>query len=255
MKFRLALIIAIVAAFSVGSFAQAPPDKAERPITFTAKLPTAKEIVDRHVKAIGGRSAVEKIKSRTMSGTVEISPMGVKGTFETLMAAPGQSISKMTLAGIGDMFEGYDGTTAWSQNPIQGGRDKSGAELLQSKNSNDFYRDIRLEKIYPKMTVTGVEKFGDKDAYAVRAEPVGLNPEILYFDFNSGLLIGTNSELISPEGIQKAKVFYDEYKPYDGVMVVTKMRSVLPQAEIKMVVTDVKNNTPVDQAKFAKPKS
>lgn len=255
MKFRTVFIFAIVAAFACTAFGQTAPAKADKPAVVITRLPTASEIVARHIKAIGGRNAVEKIKTRMTSGTVELSPMGVSGTFEALAAAPGQSVIKMTLAGIGDMYEGFDGTTAWSQNPIQGSRDKSGAELLQSKISNDFYRDINFDKLYPKMTVTGIEKIGDKDVYVVKAEPVGLNPELLYFDVHSGLLAGTYGEIISPEGIQKAKVFYEEYKPYDGVMVVTKLRTVLPQAEIRMNVTDVKNNAPIDRAKFAKPKA
>ena len=142
-----------------------------------------------------------------------------------------------------------------NSNPIQGSRDKSGAELLQSKNLNDFYRDIRLDKIYPKMTVTGIEKVGDKDTYVIRAEPVGLSPELLYFDVASGLLVRTDSEIISQEGIQKATTFYDEYKAFDGVMIPTKTRTILPQVELTMTVTDAKNNTPVDNTKFAKPKA
>lgn len=254
MKFKTTLLFAIVAAFSVAAFAQTAPEKAAKPAA-AVKLPTAAEIVAKHVKAAGGREAVEKIKSRSSTGTVEMQPMGLKGTFETIAAAPDRSFVKLSLSGIGDLLEGYDGTTAWSQNPIQGSRDKSGAELLQSKKSNDFYRDIRFDKIYPKMTVTGIEKVGDKDAYVIKAEPVGLNPEILYFDVASGLLVRTDSEIVSPEGIQKAKSFYDEYKPYNGVMIPTKIRTVLPQVEVTMTVTEVKDNLPIDQAKFAKPKA
>ena len=251
MKLNVLIFAAIIAAAAVTAFGQATPAKTA-PVT---KLPTATEIVQRFVKASGGREAIEKIKSRTIIGTVEMAPMGLKGTFETLAAAPDKSVTKLTIAGIGDLVEGYDGATGWSVNPIQGSRTKSGTELLQSKITNDFYRDIRLDKIYPKMTVTGVEKVADKDAYVVRAEPAGLNPDILYFDVSSGMLVRMDSELISPEGIQKAQIFYDAYKPYDGVMIPTKMRTVLPQLELTMNVTDVKNNTPVDAARFAKPKA
>jgi hypothetical protein len=104
------------------------------------------------------------------------------------------------------------------------------------------------------MTVTGIEKVGDKDAHVVRAEPVGLNADMLYFDVDSGLLVRVDSELVSPVGTQKARTFYDEYKPFDGVMIPTKTRTVLPQVEVTMTVTDAKSNTPVDQARFAKPK-
>jgi hypothetical protein len=231
MKIRITLLIAILTALASAAFAQTAPETVAKPAP-AVKLPAAQEVVAKYVKAIGGREAIEKIKSRTTTGTVEMSPMGLKGTFETVAAAP----------------------VAWSVNPIQGSRDKSGTELLQTKITNDFYRDIRLEKIYPKMTVTGIEKVGDKDAHVVRAEPVGLNADMLYFDVDSGLLVRVDSELVSPVGTQKARTFYDEYKPFDGVMIPTKTRTVLPQVEVTMTVTDAKSNTPVDQARFAKPK-
>lgn len=248
MKLRIVFLFSLVAVISAAAFGQAAPGKPE-------KLPTAREIVERHIKASGGRAAFEKVRTRISSGTIEMRPMGIKGTFEAIAAAPNLSLVKLSLAGIGDLLEGYDGTTAWSANPIQGSREKTGAELLQTKNLYDFYRDIRLDKIYPKMTVTGIEKVGGRDAYVVRAEPVGLNPDLLYFDVVSGLMIRMDSEIISPEGTQKTQAYYGDYKPFDGVMIATTMRTVLPQGEIIIALTDIKNNVQIDRTKFAKPKS
>ncbi len=80
-------------------------------------MPTVKKILAKYVQAIGGKKANEKIKSRMVKGTVEIAPMGIKGTFESYAAAPNKSISRVTLAGIGELVEGFDGTTAWTINP------------------------------------------------------------------------------------------------------------------------------------------
>lgn len=221
-----------------------------------AKLPTAQEILAKYVQALGGKAANEKIKSRYAKGTVELAPLGVKGTFETYTAAPSKSLSRTTLEGLGEIVEGFNGTTAWSINPLQGNRDKAGDELAQAKLIYDFDRETKLEKLYPKMEVKGIEKVGASDAYVVLATPAGnLPPETFYFDTKSGLLVRQDATLVAPEGNQAVKVFFEDYRDVDGVKVFFKSRTILPQFEILTVNTEVKNNVTVEDAKFVKPKA
>ncbi|HLM62219.1 MAG TPA: hypothetical protein VK308_15550 [Pyrinomonadaceae bacterium] len=218
-------------------------------------MPTVQEILAKYTQAIGGREANEKIKSRMTKGTLELAPMGIKGTFETYTAAPGKSINRTNLAGIGEIIEGFDGTTAWSINPLQGNRDKQGDELAQAKLIYNFYRETNLDKLYPKMEVKGIEKVGANDAYVVVGTPAGLPPETFYFDTKSGLLLRQDATLISPEGNQSVKVFFEDYRDVDGAKVFFKSRTVLPQFEIVTVNTEVKNNVTVEDSKFIKPKA
>lgn len=223
--------------------------------TAAVKLPTAQEILTKYVEAIGGKAANDKIKSRSTKGTIEYAPMGVKGTFESYAAAPGKSLVKMNLAGIGEIIQGFDGTTAWSNDPLAGNKVKAGDELAQAKLTNDFYRETKLEKLYPKMEVKGIEKVGAQDAYVVIAKPDNNLPaETSYFDTKSGLLVRRDITSISPEGNQTIKVFYEDYRDLDGVKVSYKSRAVTPQVEVITVNTEVKNNVAVEDAKFAKPK-
>ncbi|MEO6588126.1 MAG: hypothetical protein ABIP06_02250 [Pyrinomonadaceae bacterium] len=219
-----------------------------------AKLPTAKAVIDKYVEAIGGRKASEKFKTRLVKMNVEISPMGIKGTGEAYLAAPGKSYSKVNLSGIGELIEAYDGTTAWSVNPIQGNRDKTGIELAQAKLSSDFYRDINLDKLYPKMEVRGIEKVGDSETYVVAATPDGgLETETFYFDTKTGLLLRADATLVTPEGKMATKVFYEDYRDIDGIKMAFKTRSILPQFEIISTFTEIKNGVEVDDKMFSKP--
>ena len=71
MKSRLSLLIATFCIAATAAFGQAPKPAAP------AKLPTAQEIVAKYTKAIGGREAMEKIKSWTMKGTRSAPSMAV----------------------------------------------------------------------------------------------------------------------------------------------------------------------------------
>lgn len=221
----------------------------------SVKLPTAREIVARYEKALGGREANEKIKSWTTKGTVELSPMGARGTFETIASAPNRLLNKVHLEGLGDIINGFDGTTAWTINPLQGSRELTGTELLQTKFSSDFYRNVALEKQYPKMEVTGIEKVNGKDAYVVVGTPEGLPASTMYFDTASGLLVRTDDTFVSPEGKQPVSLFIEEMKQVDGVMVPSKMRTKLPAFEMTMTVSDIKSGPEIPASQFARPKN
>lgn len=259
MKLKLSILLTILFSILTNAFGQKAPVKpiATKPdakTTTPAKMPTVQEILAKYVQALGGREANEKIKSRMMKGTMEISPMGIKGDFESYTAAPNKSITRSMLAGIGEMVEGFDGQTAWAINPLQGNRDKQGEELEQSKLINNFYRETNLAKLYPKMELKGTEKVGEKDAYVVVGTPENLPAETFYFDTQSGLLLRQDSTVISPEGKMPTKTFYEDVRDIDGVKLPFKMRTVMPQFEIIVTTTEIKHNVAVDDSKFAKPK-
>jgi len=222
--------------------------------TIVAKLPAVQEILTKYVQAIGGKEANEKIKSRVMKGTMEISPMGIKGTFENYAVASNKSVNKTTLAGIGEIIEGFDGQTGWSINPIQGNRDKQGEELAQVKHLNNFYRETNLDKLYAKWEVKGTEKIGTNEAYVVVGTPESLPSETFYFDTKSGLLLRQDLTLTSPEGKMLIKNFFEDMREVDGVKLPFKIRSIFPQFEALTIITEVKHNDVIEDAKFAKPK-
>ncbi len=261
MKLKTAIFLSLVTLTATGVFAQktekpktAAPATDVKNVAKPEKMPNAAEILTKYVQAIGGRAANEKIKTRYIKGTFDLAPMGVKGDVESYTAAPGKSYTKSNLQGIGEIIEGTDGATAWSSNPLQGTRDKTGDELVQSKLINNFNREINLDKLYSNWTVKGVEKVGDKDAYVLTATSAGLAAETFYFDKQTGLLLRTDGTLISPEGNMAAKSFFEDYREVDGVKMPFKTRVVLPQYEITNTLLEVKHGVTIDEAKFAKPK-
>ena len=262
MKLKTTALLSLVLTVSTGAFAQTTTTVKPQPAlnsaadksAQTAKLPTAKQVLDKYVAAIGGRAANEKIKTRVTKAAFEFAPMGIKGTSESYVAAPDKSYSKMNMQGIGEIVSGTDGKTAWSMNPIQGSRDITGEELLQLRLVNNLARDANLDKLYTNWTVKGIETVAGKDAYVLVGTPAGLTPETFYFDKQSGLLVQSEGTLVSPEGKMPAKSFYEDYREIDGVKIPYKTRVVVPQAEIITTITEIKHGAVIEEAKFAKPK-
>jgi len=217
------------------------------------KLPAAKEIVDKYVKAIGGREALTKIKSRYQTGTIELSPMGVKGTVEIYSRSDNRSLTKISLAGIGDVLDGYDGTTAWTSNPMQGSRVKEGKELLQTKRMNDFGREANLEASYTTLKVKGIEKVAERDAYVVVGSTDGLPDDILYFDTETGLILRTDNIILAPEGQQATTTFYEDYRDVNGVKSAFKMRAKTPAFEIVTILNEIRYDVAIEDSRFKRP--
>ena len=97
MGLALASSLVLVGAPARAQTPAAP--KVEKP---AAKLPPAQEILDRHVKAAGGRAAFEAIDSTHIRGSIAIPANGMSGSFEAFAARPNKTFMKMSLAGIGD---------------------------------------------------------------------------------------------------------------------------------------------------------
>ena len=247
---RLFIFCSMISLMTSLSLAQetkpSPAKPAEAP-------PTVDQILEKYVQAIGGKAAIEKVKSRVTEGTIDIPAAGISGKFTTQAKAPNMTSLKADLPGFGVITEAYDGSVAWENNPIQGLREKTGNELADTKLDADFYRDIKLKSLYPKMVLQGKEKYADKEAYVIVATPPEGSVEKFYFDAQSGLLIRQDSERESPEGKIPVQVYFDDYRDVEGVKLPHVMRQVTPQFEMSIKVSGVKNNVPVDEAAFKKP--
>lgn len=227
--------------------------QAQAPAKADEATPTIDQILDKYVAAIGGKAALEKITSRVTSGTMDIPVANISGSFKTQAKAPNLSSLSADLPGFGLLTQGFDGSVAWENNPIQGLRERTGAELADTKLDAEFYRDLKLKQLYPKMEFSGKEKVGDRVAYLIVATPAEGSTEKFYFDAESGLLIRQDSERESPEGKVPVQVFVEDYRDVDGVKIPFRIRQVLPQFEMMLKISEVKHNGPIDEAAFKKP--
>lgn len=234
------------------------PDSSKPPVVKpvaspTVKLPSAKEVVDKYVKAIGGRDALLKYKSRVESGTIELSSMGLKGTFETSSRSDNRVVTRITLEGLGDILEGFDGTVAWSSDPVQGSRVKEGKELEQTKRISNFSRDANLEKMYSSITVKGIEKVADRDTYVVVGSTEGFPDELMYFDAENGFMVRVDRIVMAPGGQQATTAFLEDYREVGGIKTPFKTRTKTPAFELTTMTQEVKFDVVLDDSKFKRP--
>jgi outer membrane lipoprotein-sorting protein len=261
---RIALILALSLCAAIAVTAQDKPKqeapKADAPKADAPKadakpapLPSVETILDKYLKAIGGKEAIEKLNSRSVKGTFEIEAMSMSGPFENYAKAPNKLAVHFSIPGVGNGAQVFDGQKAWDSNPMTGLRELGGEELAVMKREADFYRDLNLKSHYKKMEVKAKEKVGQAEAYVIEATPAEGSPEKLYFDAATGLLIRQDAERETGQGKLAIEIYVEEYKMVDGVNIPHKVRQVSPLFSMTIKFAEVKHNVEIDEAKFAKP--
>jgi hypothetical protein len=253
MILAFAMLAAITSAAQEKPKADAPKSDAPNADTKTAALPSADEILEKYVKSLGGKEAIEKLSSRSAKGTFEIEAANLTGDVENYQKAPNKLASLYSIPGMGGGGHGYDGASGWDSSPMSGVRDLSGEELAVAKREADFYQPLNFKKHFPKLEVKGKQTVGSSETYVVIATPDGGGPEKLYFDIATGLLVRQDAEHETPEGKTASESYFDEYKDVGGVKMPYSLKVVLPMFTIKIKLTDVKTNVEIDDAKFSKP--
>jgi zinc protease len=255
MKCALSVLL-VLAMAAATCLAQEPPVKpeAKAPEAAAAEtLPSIDQILDKNIESMGGRTALEKLTSRQISGSFEIPAFNASGTLKAYAKAPSKNVSVAEVPGFGLFQRGYDGTIAWEQDPTAGLREISGAELSARKREADFYADLHLKQLFSKLTVKSKEKVGEKEVYLVEATPAEGKPEKMYFDVQGGLLIRHDAERESAQGIALIETYYEDYKEVDGVKIPFTIRQVNPAFAMTIKIDECKHNVEIDNAKFAKP--
>jgi hypothetical protein len=216
-----------------------------------APLPSVDQILDRYVQAVGGRQAVERVTSRVMKGS-RVGADGVLVPEEVYAKAPNKLLTITSYPRL--VFRtGYNGTQGWAVSN-QGGRDLPDEALAQLKLEADFYREIRLKEIYPKMLVLGTTAIGGREAYIVEATPAGAGrPEKLYFDAQTGLLVRRYAETKTVLGQFPTQTDYEDFREVDGVKLPFTIRWAIPGRVWGRKLAEVKQNVPLEDTQFNAP--
>lgn len=228
-----------------------PEATAAKPIE---RLPSADRIIDRYTQAIGGKAAIEKLKTVFWRGqlttTDRMSPQQTLNV-EAHLAAPDRRLIAITTES-GIIYQGYDGTSGWVKDS-RGKRKASGEQFERSRHGAEFFRFLNIKASYPSMRVLGKERIENREAYRVGATSKDDERETLYFDVETGLLIRRYVIFKTALGsIPEATDFYD-YKNVNGVRLpfaITWSRAPFTAA---WKLSEAKTNVAIDDARFRAP--
>jgi hypothetical protein len=186
------------------------------PLLFAADMPSGEKILQLSLEKSGGAAAFARVKSGVMTGSVEMAGHNIKGPL-TLFQKDGKSYTEIELPGIGKVEEGFDGSTAWESNAIQGARIKEGEERALVVRASHISLLDSWREFYTSAKTMGSEDVGGKPAWKVEMTPKEGKPETLFIDKESGLMVRSTQTVAMAMGDIPVEAEMSDYRTVDGV--------------------------------------
>lgn len=227
-----------------------------------AAAQTADEVIEKSIAAMGGRAAMEKIKTRVMSGTIALrTPAGeIPGTIEMTNAAPNKArtLIKADLSAFGagpiEIDQRFDGTNGYILDSMQGDRPITGDQLANMRASSFPHPFLNYKTAGASVTLAGKEKVGDRDAFVLVFAPASGPAVRQYIDAGTYMPLKSSIKMTVPQvgEIEQSSVASD-FRDVDGVKVPFKVEVSSSVQGFTITIAKVAQNVPVDDKVFAKP--
>lgn len=211
--------------------------------TTQAPLPSAKDVIARHVEAIGGEAAWKAIRSMRATGTFSLPAQKMSGTLDLMTARPARMRLRVTLEGVGKIETGYDGKVGWSIDPISGPAVLSGRELSEMADDSTFdalfYGPAYVKEFVP----VAREHFGPTPAIKVKVVLQSGTEQFEYFDAVAGFVLGFEGTRATPMGNVPTTEILSNYKSFGTVKLPTTVRQRALGFETEISIAHVEFDT------------
>lgn len=192
-------------------------------------LPTAKQIIDNYVTALGGKQKLESVKTLSMKNTISVMGMEMEGK---TVKKDNKFKSSQTMMGqeMVQVFDGEKGFANQMGQKMDFPADQV-AKLKTSKLIDALGMDPAKIKTVEKKQIDG------KDYYLLSSDD-----SKTYFDVKTGLLFKTENE--------KGNMTINKYADVDGIKFVEEMSVDAAGQQISIKNSDIKINQPVSDDEF-----
>jgi outer membrane lipoprotein-sorting protein len=227
-----------------------------------AAAQTAEEIIEKSIAAMGGRAAFDKIKTRSMSGTITLNtPVGdIPGSIEILNARPNKArtLIKADLSAVGagplTIDQRFDGQSGYVVDTLQGNREMTGNQLDNLRNGGFPHAFLNYKDVGFSVKLQGKEKVGNGEAYVLLLEPAKGSTIRQRVDAQTMLPVGFSLTVSVPQmGDIEQTTTLEDYREVDGVKLPFKLTSSSSLQSFTVVLDKVAHNVEVDEKLFVKP--
>lgn len=211
----------------------------------TVTLPGARDIVDRFVKATGGAAAFKSITSMRAKGTFTVTGQQLTGELEMMAARPNKLLTRISMTGIGQIEEGYDGKVGWSIDPLRGPALVTGRSLSERADEAWFDAPLHGSDHVKEMTVVGQEDLDGRQVYRLKVVSVRGTEQFEFFDVETGLQAGVEASRDTPFGIVPTKTLLKDYQRFGLLTFPSKVvQRILGQEQVFVFTVYEFNSVP-----------
>ena len=216
---------------------------------------TIDDIVARHLASRGGAAVWRTVESQRTTGTVYT--QGIELAMVLVTRRPNLSRQALTIEipgqGTVPIVNVFDGTKAWTVNPMLGGAEVmelSGREAETMRDQSEM--DSPLIDYKAKghdVQLLGIETVGTRRAHRLKVTRPGRAVVHYFIDVETGVELR-----IAGDAAGTAVVDFSDHRPVGGALVPHPIRVAQPgQPDVEVIVTSVEFNVPTTDAMFRRP--
>jgi hypothetical protein len=237
-----------------------PPDRDPNDIEVALQpdpgAPTAEQILNKFIQAVGGEQRLAGLTSFTASGTYSgYDTDFAKTPAEVYAKAPGLRTTVIHPP-IGQGTTVYDGRNGWvaATNSLLPLVTLTGGELDAVTLEAELAFPAKIKQYltgwragFPPATL------GDENVLVVQGTAPAGSRVKLFFDKDSGLLVRMVMFTSTVLGLNPREIDFSDYRDVAGVKMPFKWTAVWTDGRSEFEMAGIKPNVPIDAAKFGKP--
>lgn len=221
----------------------------------TSSAITLDEIIAKNIEARGGLAKIKSLKTLVMDGTMSMA-QGMDLNFTQIQKRPLKFRMDMSFQGM-SMISAYDGTTAWSINPMAGNKPEkqpaSEAKRMAEQADMDGLLVDWKTKGYT-VELVGPEDIDGATAYKIKITDKDNDVKFLYIDATTWLDVKLSMRISMMGQEADVDMMLSNYQDVAGVQMpmLMEIRSE-GQTVMSMSYSNPKVNTDIPDSRFAFP--
>lgn len=198
-------------------------------------------VIDNYLKAVGGREKIEAIKDLTTTSKASIQGQVIS----IVVKQKGNTMLKQSIGMAGMVLQELVFNDGKARMSVQGQTQEipAGPQLESIKTDAVIFSELYYKELGYELTMKGISKVGDKDAYEISVKPADGPSFSQFFDVESGLLVKQQTAQGGNE--------ITEYTEVNGIKVPSKMMLSLPGVGNVEATVEVLINSGIEDSEFS----
>jgi photosynthetic reaction center cytochrome c subunit len=223
--------------------------------------PSAEEVLDKYIQAVGGAQKLASLTSFVATGSaLAYGDLGGNADFTIYAKAPNQRATLITYKDHperGQSLWAFDGRTGWIKTPrgLLGEYELAGGELEGSKLEAQLSFPGQIRQALDNWRGAGTRSVGDRDFLVVQGSGARGFLATLFFDPTTGLLTRLIRYDPSPIGRMPTQIDYSDYRDVGGIKFPFELKFQWLDGRYTAKLNDIKTNVAIDASKFGRPAS
>lgn len=233
---------------------QSAGEAATQPAADVEDLPAAEDLFSAHVEAVGGDEAIAKFETLYSESSVDTGAQNIKAKAKTWWKG-GRFYGEQEIPGFGVAKSGYDGTTVWVDDPINGLRKLEGKEAEQNIRWGSVFLVSDWKSHFKSAQTVGVHEVDGRRLYDVKLTSVLGDEVTMSFADDDKLLARMSFSQIMPTGTVPVTAVFGDYREVGGVKIAHLSTLDFSLGAVSQTYDKIEINAEVDESRFAYPGS